>query len=211
MIGGSAFWAAYALVYDRIWDAPVTARIAAAVVEAIGDARSVLDLGAGTGLIAHAVTASGRTVVAVDPSGAMLRRAIGRDAAHRYIASTRPARDLRTDAAILVNVLHASRAPSDVLSVAVAATSGRIIVVWPHDDVRLRDLARWDREGGASRRAVAASLLLRIAVGLPGSLLGIRRTTDAALRELVTHAAEARGHPAEYVDIPSTGCVLATM
>jgi len=79
------------------------ARIAARIHAAVGDARSVLDVGAGTGsyeLRAHAV-------VAVDPSLVMIaQRPPGAAPAVRAIAEALPFRERSFDAAVAILTVH---------------------------------------------------------------------------------------------------------
>lgn len=78
-------------------------RIAAAILDALGDARSVVNVGAGTG----AYEPVDREVVAVEPSGAMIAQR-GPDAAPAIQASAEqlPFVDNSFDAALAVNTVH---------------------------------------------------------------------------------------------------------
>ena len=95
-------------VYDRI-GATYTAtrrpdpRIAAAIAEALGDARTLVNVGAGTG----AYEPPDRRVVAVEPSGAMLRqRPAGTTPCVQAIAEGLPFRDGATDASLAILTIH---------------------------------------------------------------------------------------------------------
>ena len=78
-------------------------RWAAAIVAALGDARSVLDVGAGTG----SYEPTGRTVLAVEPSGEMIRqRAADAAPVVRAVAEALPVRDRAVDAALAVLTVH---------------------------------------------------------------------------------------------------------
>ncbi len=79
------------------------ARIAARVAAALGDAGSVVNVGAGAGSYEPA----GRRVAAVEPSGVMVRqRAAGTAPAVRAVAGALPFRDGAFDAALGVLTLH---------------------------------------------------------------------------------------------------------
>ncbi|MCP3803157.1 methyltransferase domain-containing protein [Allokutzneria sp. A3M-2-11 16] len=74
-----------------------------AIVAALGDARSIVDVGAGTGSYEPA----GRTVLAVEPSGEMIRqRPHGAAPAVRAVAEALPIGDNTFDAALAVLTVH---------------------------------------------------------------------------------------------------------
>jgi SAM-dependent methyltransferase len=78
-------------------------RIAAAIREALGDARTVVNVGAGTG----AYEPTDRDVVAVDPSAVMLaQRPPGAARAIRGVAESLPFADDSFDAALAVLTVH---------------------------------------------------------------------------------------------------------
>jgi predicted TPR repeat methyltransferase len=69
-----AFWSFYALLYDAVWDSPLTSQVVAAAIGA-SQGPSVADLGCGTGLASRALVQRGATVDGVDGVTAMVRRA----------------------------------------------------------------------------------------------------------------------------------------
>ena len=95
-------------LYDRIgttYSATRTAdpRIASAIRAALGDARSVLNVGAGTGVYEPADL----EVLAVEPSAAMIaQRPPGSAPALRGSAESLPVADRSIDAALAVNTVH---------------------------------------------------------------------------------------------------------
>lgn len=95
-------------IYDRIGRGYARSRrpdpqIAAAVLSALGDARSVVNVGAGTG----SYEPEDREVVAVEPSRAMIRqRHAGAAPAVRAVAEHLPFRDRRFDAAMATLTMH---------------------------------------------------------------------------------------------------------
>ena len=95
-------------MYERIGAAYVAARrtdtrIALAILAAIGDARSVVNVGAGTG----SYEPTDREVVAVEPSVEMIRcRPVGGAPVVRATAEALPFRDGSFDAALAVLTLH---------------------------------------------------------------------------------------------------------
>jgi SAM-dependent methyltransferase len=97
-----------AAIYDRIgrgysaYRRP-DPRIASRIVTALGSARSVVNVGAGTGSYEPA----DRTVVAVEPSGEMVRqRAASAAPAVRAAAEQLPLRDRSVDSALAVLTIH---------------------------------------------------------------------------------------------------------
>ena len=95
-------------VYDRIGRSygrtrREDPRIAAQILEGLGDARTVVNVGAGTG----SYEPSDRDVVAVEPSVEMLRqRAAGSAPAVRGVAEALPFADEQFDAALAVLTVH---------------------------------------------------------------------------------------------------------
>jgi len=95
-------------LYDRIGQGYTSTRrsdprIAAAILGALGDARSVLNVGAGAG----AYEPSGRFVVAVEPSWHMIQQgATGSSPAVRVSAEALPFKAKTFDAALAVLTLH---------------------------------------------------------------------------------------------------------
>jgi SAM-dependent methyltransferase len=95
-------------LYDRIGRGYATTRrtdprLAAAIQDALGDARSVVNVGAGTG----AYEPPGGRVVAVEPSREMIRqRPPGAAPAVRAVAEALPFADGAFDAALAVLTLH---------------------------------------------------------------------------------------------------------
>jgi SAM-dependent methyltransferase len=95
-------------IYDRIGQTYAATRradprIAAAIVDALGDARSVVNVGAGTG----AYEPDDREVLAVEPSATMLaQRPPTAAAAIQASAEKLPFADDSFDAALAVNTIH---------------------------------------------------------------------------------------------------------
>jgi SAM-dependent methyltransferase len=78
-------------------------RIAASIIEALGDARSVANIGAGTG----SYEPTDREVLAIEPSAAMIaQRPPGSAPAIRAKAEMLPLNDASFDAALAVNTVH---------------------------------------------------------------------------------------------------------
>src|SRR5688572_24395555 len=94
--------------YDRIGLSYARARrpdyrIAAQIIAALGDAKSVVNVGAGTGSYEPA----GRAVVAVEPSLAMIaQRAAGSATAVQGVAELLPLRAASFDAAMATLTMH---------------------------------------------------------------------------------------------------------
>jgi SAM-dependent methyltransferase len=197
--------------YDFIWDSVVSERISETVASLLPAGSDVLDFGCGSGLVARRLSSRDHGVVAVDSSSSMLRRAFARGAAREYLLSASVPTDRRFESAIVVNVLHLVSEPSSVLDDLLSATEGVVIAVWPEDDVSIGDLLRWERAGGASRGSVIRAAVLRVLVGAPGLVLGIRRTSERVLRDAVDAAAARHSRRIHVSGIPGTGCVLTAL
>jgi SAM-dependent methyltransferase len=118
-------------VYDRIGRGYVGSRradprIARAIAAALGDARSVVNVGAGTGSYEPA----DRVVVAVEPSAEMIRQR-PREAAPavRAVAERLPCRDGAFDAALAVLTVHHWRDAAAGLAELVRVTRRRVVIL----------------------------------------------------------------------------------
>lgn len=203
-----AFWWFYGLFYDAIWDSVVSDRLADAIASRLTRGGEVLDFGCGSGLIAGRLVRHGHRIVAVDPSATLLRKARSRQVAAEYLLSSRVPAARRFESAIVVNVLHLVTRPAPLLDRLLAATDGVVVAVWPEDEVSVGDLLRWEREGGESRSRVIRAALLRVLVGVPGLLLGIRRTPAEALSSAADAVAARHSRELAIAKIPGTGCVM---
>lgn len=209
--GHGRFWSFYAAFYDAIWDSPVVDRISAAVGTALEPMSSVLDMGCGTGLVARHLRSMGTRVIAVDASSSMIDLCRRREAADVYLVGAQPPVEYHWDSAVLANVLHVCEDASALLASVVRRTPGRIVVIWPLDMVGLTDLARWERSGQFRRLATLRSAALRVLVGVPGSILGVRRHSADYVRRVVLDAAAASGRGLHISEIPETGCSIAVI
>lgn len=171
------FWSVYAMVYDAVWDSPLTAAIADEAARWVDDSGVVVDLGCGTGLLSGRL---GGHRIGVDSSGAMLRRAMSAGRVDRAVLGDVTHSSLPDSAAtgvIVGNVLHLHADPRAVLDEArrLCAPGGVVFLCWPLpglDTVRLHAL---DRTHGRSRGSALRAHVLRGMIGVLGSLMpGIR-------------------------------------
>jgi demethylmenaquinone methyltransferase/2-methoxy-6-polyprenyl-1,4-benzoquinol methylase len=154
-------WADYGVLYRAVDRATRSVRETGAAALGVGAGDAVLDLGCGPGgslpLLADAVGGDG-TVIAVDYSAGMVRRAAERAAAHPPAAVVRgdagrlPLREDAVDAAFASLALSAMPAVADVLDEVerVVRPGGRLVVV----DGRVPDGALGSALEGAYRRLV---------------------------------------------------------
>lgn len=203
------FWAFYAFLYDAVWNSLVAHRVSDALIHSLGSPQVVLDFGCGTGLISSALSTRGHRVTAVDPSTSMVVRAIKRAAADEYHVSTSIPDHSKFDSAIVVNVLQISNNPREILCHVLDRTRGCVIAVWPEDGVRLIDLARWEWQGVSSILRTIRAAVFRVAVGIPGILIGARRQSDPELRAIAIALAQGHERDIEFHCISRTGCVAA--
>jgi SAM-dependent methyltransferase len=128
------------------------ARIAARITHALGDARTVLDVGSGTGSYEPA----DRAVVAVEPSWVMIRqRAADAAPVLRGVAEALPFADAAFDAALAVLTVHHWRDPEGGLD-ELRRVARRVVVV------------TWDPEVYASRFGLTRDYLPEIAAAERG-------------------------------------------
>lgn len=207
----NGFWSMYARVYDAIWDSPISDRLAAAVCSVLEPTARTLDMGCGTGLVARLLTSRGTAVIAVDPSNAMIDRCRGRSAADLYLVAAEPPEGLVWESAALINVLHVCDDAWALLSSTVSRTPGRVAVIWPHDAVSLFDLARWERSGGLGWLRVLRCAVLRLAIGVPGGILGARRRGGEDIRVILDMVAGSAARTVEVTEVEGTGCSLAVI
>lgn len=197
-----AFWGAYALVYDLIWDSPLTRatgeRVCRAAARARGAApREAVDLGCGTGLAARALSEAGSSVAGVDASAAMLARASRRRRLARAVRADAAATGLpaaSADAVVASNLLHLHPDPAAVLDEArrVLRPGGVVACAWPAHDLTTAGLLAADLRSGRSLLRSVLALAVREAVDVAGALARARRWTGAEVAALVGDWARAR-------------------
>jgi SAM-dependent methyltransferase len=140
------------------------ARIAARILAALGDARTVVNVGAGTG----AYEPSDRIVVAVEPSAAMIAaRPAAAAAVVQAPAETLPFADGRFDAALgILTMQHWRDVPAGLAELRRVARRRVVLLTWdPEFDDALWLTRRyfpriraWDRDRFPTLSAVAAGL-----------------------------------------------------
>ncbi|MDR2348940.1 MAG: class I SAM-dependent methyltransferase [Bifidobacteriaceae bacterium] len=186
-------WDGYAVVYDFIWDSPVTSALAGAVAGLVGAADPVVDLGCGTGLASAAVTGQ---VIGVDASPAMLRRAAGR--LGRTIQAQAHQTGLPDNAAggaVLANLLHVCDQPEAVLAEALRLVKpgGPVVVTWPAPAATIRSVAQAQRRSGWPLWRALLAGAAALAVGLAAALLRLPRRTDRQVRRLLENGGRTDG------------------
>jgi SAM-dependent methyltransferase len=138
----------------------------------VGDARRVLDLGAGTGKLTRRLLTRGREVVAVDPSGAMLaelRRAVPGIEALVGTAEAVPLPDASFDAVAVAQAFHwFDHGPALAEIARVLRPGGVLAIVWNARDEREPWVQRLGEVIGVERVDTAE---LRAAVA-PSGLFG---------------------------------------
>lgn len=181
----SHFWGIYAKSYDQIWDAPVMSAVRASVHVELADARAVIDLGCGTGLMSEGLVESGVRVTGVDNAPSMLERALARGRVSRVLlcdADKVPLTGGTADAVLIGNLLHLHPHPAAVLDEArrLLRQGGVIVATWPVPALSAAAMYRADRDSGRaalpSMRANALRLGVGLAAGRTSGLLAARAT-----------------------------------
>jgi SAM-dependent methyltransferase len=114
----------------------------------------VVDLGAGTGKLTHALSRLGHRVVAVEPLAPMLQRL------HQQVPDARPVvgsaesiplADASTDAVVVAQAFHWFDAPRALAEIArVLRPGGSVGMIWNHRDVSVAWVARLGEVIGAA-------------------------------------------------------------
>jgi SAM-dependent methyltransferase len=158
--GASRGFDAAAGLYDRARpDYPAEAVDLVARVLGLAPGRRLLELGAGTGRFSRLAAARGATVVAVEPSEPMVRRAAGTPGVLpvRAVAEAIPVHRRSVDAACAASAFHwfdGRRALAEIHGA--LRRGGRLALVWNHRDDSVEWVARLSaivnrHEGGAPR------------------------------------------------------------
>jgi hypothetical protein len=138
----------------------------------------------------------------------MVARARTRLRTTNISVASRPGPSAKFDAAIAVNVVHVAASAELVLQNLLDSTAGPALVVWPHDNVGMLALAKWERASGRHPALVVRALLLRMAIGVPGMLLRVRTASEADLDQCAVTLAQRTSRRVVFSEIPNTGCVL---
>ncbi|MCU1371624.1 MAG: class SAM-dependent methyltransferase [Ilumatobacteraceae bacterium] len=188
-----AFWTIYALAYDALWDAPLTDEVVAAVEASIEPGEPVLEVGAGTGLVAQRLARHGRRVVATEPAAAMRRRF--QERCPQVPVSAHAIEELTPDlvdealgrggVVLAVHVIHVTEDPVRALEQLRCVAGPRpLVIVTPVRGANLAQLARAHAAAGRSRPGVAGFLLVHAllapAIALLGPRPAPRRGTEGA-------------------------------
>ncbi|NYI39922.1 methyltransferase domain-containing protein [Demequina lutea] len=194
--GYRVFWTLYGLVYDAIWDSPLTKAVADDACAGIAPGALVVDLGCGTGLSSRALVDRGVTVLGVDGVKGRLRRATRK---HR-VSSSRLAEVSATelspkiaDVVLAINVLHVHPEPAAVIAemVRLAAPRALVVVAFPAVGADARTVRRADRAAGRSWVGSAAAAALRHLVAAPAGAAGVQVHTEAMVGLVLDQACHA--------------------
>ena len=152
------FWSVYARVYDQLWDNALMAAVCAQVARMLPAGTPVLDVGAGTGIVAAHLQAVGHEVTACEPMPAMAIRC-ARRLPGLALNRTR-CEDLAANSAenvVAVNMVHMLADPAvGVARLRRACLPGGVVVlVTPDPDNGLLAVAFAQRRVGVSWWRVA--------------------------------------------------------
>jgi len=170
--------------------------VAAEIDPYLGNARRILEVGIGTGIVASALGELGRTVVGIDISAEMLSRAHARLGSRiaRADAHDLPVPASAVDAAYLVWVLHLVAEPAEVFAecARVVRPSGRLVVLTGRPRIEAEDMSEFEAvlDGLRETRRDTGD-----AVAQWGTAAGLDLVTR---REMMD---EHPASPAEYADV----------
>jgi SAM-dependent methyltransferase len=171
-------------------------QVAAEIDPYLGDARHILEVGVGTGIVASALAQLGRIVVGVDISAEMLSRAHARVGSRvaRADAHGLPIPTSSVDAVYVVWVLHLVAEPADVLAecARVLRPSGRMVILTGRPRTEAEDMGGYEAVLDGLREARRDT---GDAVTEWGAAAGLKVVTR---REMVE---EHPASPAEYADV----------
>ncbi|MEV4134605.1 class I SAM-dependent methyltransferase [Dactylosporangium sp. NPDC049742] len=170
------FWAAYARVYDQLWDNELMAAVGTCVARNLPAGSAVLDVGAGTGIVAAQLQAHGHTVTACEPTQAMAARC-ARKLPGLAVAPTR-CEDLAAgvaDNVVAVNLVHMLEDPvSGVAQLRrVCRPGGVVVLVTPDPDNGLLAVAAAQRRAGVNRWRAARFVAWHLILGPLAALCGL--------------------------------------
>lgn len=199
------FWTVYARYYDQIWDTRLTDHVARWVIDQIPAGATVIECGAGTGLITRKLIAAGLNVTASEPEEAMRSRF--KIALPGVPISPKRCEDLPEGAnttVVAVNVLHMAQDPSGALASMrrAAGCAGRVVVTVPTGKASVREVARAIRRMGSPRSQVARFIWLHAV------LAPLTVATNRGLKPLPRSWAAEALH-VEEINPVQTGAVFA--
>lgn len=174
------FWRFYAWCYDRLWDMPLTADVADAVVQQVPPDLPVVEVGAGTGLITRRLARDRHVEHAAEPAPAMRRRLIERQLRIDQVGDE-AIEDLqlpvRARCLVAVNVLHLVPSPNDALAtlLEMAGPGGRVVVVTPAANATLVAVIRAARARGAGWRWAIAFVVTHLVLAPLAAIAGVPR------------------------------------
>lgn len=183
------FWAAYAAIYDLLWDNELTAMTAQAVIAELGERQGpVCEVGAGTGLITRHLEMAGLSVESSEPNASMATRFARRlpDTEFERLTIDEVAESRGSSGDVVaVNVLHLTSDPAKALSnlLRVAGPDGRAIVVTPRPETTVLRVAKAQRICGVSRWRAIRFWLLHLLLA-PLTLLSDASPRKGLLRAL---------------------------
>lgn len=188
------FWNAYAICYDSIWDSPITAEVADEIAAQMPAARFVVDLGCGTGLFSARFTCRDATVIGVDRSRGMLRRAIGRrriTSAAEFDVSRTELPERSADLVLCANLLHLHRSPHEVFAEALRLVrdGGLVAIVTPAVGISRSGIVGADLSSGRGVFGALVAHTLRSNFALVSGLARVRVRRPSEVIDLVHDAA----------------------
>ena len=146
-LGSVLFWAAYARMYDALWDGPLTDVLASRIICHLGT-RPVVEVGAGTGLIAYRLRNAGCALSATEPNRFMRSRFKRRlpdvPISQEVIEELEPSNAEPSRTVVAINVVHLTINPEMAVGSLrrYAGADGRIVAVVPSQTASVWSIIR---------------------------------------------------------------------
>lgn len=170
------FWAVYARVYDQLWDNALMAAVGARVARLLPAGSSVLEVGAGTGIVAAQLEARGHSVAVCEPTPAMAARC-ARRLPGTALTDTRceDLAEASADHVVAVNVVHILDDPAGGVEWLrrVCRPGGVVVLVTPDPGNGLLAVARAQYRAGVSGWRAARFVGWHLVLGPLAAVCGL--------------------------------------
>lgn len=177
-LGERLLWALYPLVYDSLWNAPLTTKVARLVSAHITPGQSVLEVGAGTGLFSAHIASVAGTFVPCEPNDRMADRIRVRVPGVEVLALSEEQLNPgeKFDIVVAANVVHLVANPCATVDrlLSLCRPDGSVLLATPHEQPGVLRAAGAHFAAGAGFLFCVRFVLIHLALA-PVSMLAVRR------------------------------------